>query len=239
MLRENLAFFVRGEDGAEYGPVSLEELREWVQENRAGIGTDVRLDEPGSIWQPWQSYPELVALLAEVQATGITPGLAGIVIAPLWRRILAFAIDLVFVCIPIMIICYTVLLICFPDWVTRDVVAFNQFLTDAQAGNQHPFNPPEIPLNAKVAANLISDIMMALYFTGFLAAHGKTPGKALLRLRVVDISGEKPGLMKAFLRAFVLIFSMSLLFIPLTYAFFNPQRRALHDLVADTCVVQA
>jgi uncharacterized RDD family membrane protein YckC len=45
--------------------------------------------------------------------------------------------------------------------------------------------------------------------------------------------------MKSFLRALVLIFSMSLFFIPFAYAFFNPQRRALHDFIAGTYVVEA
>ena len=86
---------------------------------------------------------------------------------------------------------------------------------------------------------MISDVVLALYFTGFHAAHGQTPAKALLRLRVVDSSGQKPGLAKALLRALALIFSMSLFFIPLVYAFLNPQRRTLHDFVAGTYVVKA
>ena len=73
----------------------------------------------------------------------------------------------------------------------------------------------------------------------FIAAHGQTPAKSLLRLRVVDQFGQKPDLLKVLLRAVVLIFSISLFFIPLTYAFFNPQRRALHDFVAGTYVVEA
>ena len=76
MLPENPTFFVRGEDGVEYGPVDLAELREWVAENRAGIGTEVKRDEPGSIWEPWQNFPELVALLAEVNVTEGEPELS-------------------------------------------------------------------------------------------------------------------------------------------------------------------
>jgi uncharacterized RDD family membrane protein YckC len=87
--------------------------------------------------------------------------------------------------------------------------------------------------------DLISDFILALYFTGFHAIHGKTPGKALLGLRVVEQSGHNPPVLKAFFRAVVLIFSMGLLFLPLLYVFLAPQRRALHDLVADTIVVDA
>jgi uncharacterized RDD family membrane protein YckC len=229
MLPEKNSFWIRGDDGQEYGPVDRDELRDWVRENRAGLGTEVRLDEPGAPWHPWQNYPELVALLAEAHATSPVPGLPGLVIAPMGRRVIAFALDLVLIIIPVLMICYTLALIFMPDWFVQAVVS----------GYQHPFSTPDLPLDANIVVNLIYDFMLALYFAGFLAAHGQTPAKALFRLRVVDQSGKKPGLVKSFLRALALIFSMSLLFLPFTYAFFNPQRRALHDFVAGTYVVEA
>src|SRR5277367_5676801 len=99
MLPENRSFMVRGDDGQEYGPVDLQELREWVQENRAGLGTDVRLDEPDADWQPWQAYPELIALLAEAHATGGDPAQPTMIIAPIWRRVIAFGLDLILISI--------------------------------------------------------------------------------------------------------------------------------------------
>jgi uncharacterized RDD family membrane protein YckC len=239
MLPENPSFLIRGDDGQEYGPVDLDEIREWVRENRAGLGTEVRRDEPGALWRPWQNYPELVALLAEAQVTSPVPDLPGLVIAPVGRRVGAFVLDLVLVIIPILIICYTVVLIFFPDWVVRDVVSFNQYMLDTESGNQHPFTPPDPPPYASVIAELISNSILALYFTGFHSAHGQTPAKTLLRLRVVDRSGQKPSVTKSFLRGLILIFSMNLLFLPFTYAFFNPQRRTLHDFIAGTYVVEA
>jgi uncharacterized RDD family membrane protein YckC len=229
MLPENPSFLIRGEDGQEYGPVDLAELRDWVQENRAGIGTDVRLAEPNAIWQPWQRYPELVALLAEVQVTSPIPGKPGLILAPLGRRMAAFALDLVLISILATPVLLTLAIIFLPDWFVQYVVVTSQ----------PPFTPPDLPLYPKLFANLLSDLMLALYFSGFHAAHGKTPAKALFRLRVVDSSGQKPDLLKSALRALVLIFSMGLLFLPLTYAFFNPQRRALHDFIAGTYVIEA
>ena len=219
---------VRGEDGQEYGPVDLAELREWVHENRAGLGTDVRLDEPGSHWQSWQTYPELIALLAEANAVG-PASFPAMIIAPIWRRALAFALDLIFISILVTPILFTLAIIYLPDWFIQYVVA----------SSQPPFTYADPPLNGKVIGSIISDVMLALYFTGFHAAHGKTPGKALLRLRVVDQAGNSPGIIASILRSFVLIFSMSILCIPFLYVFLNPQRRALHDLVADTCVVSS
>jgi uncharacterized RDD family membrane protein YckC len=229
MLPETHSFLIRGEDGQEYGPVDRDALRDWVRENRAGLGTEVRLDEPGAPWQPWQDYPELVALLAEVHVTSPVPGQPGLVIASLGRRVAAFALDLVLISILVTPIFLTLALVFLPDWVVQYVVV----------SSQPPLIPPDPPLHAKVIANLISDVVLALYFTGFHAAHGQTPAKALLGVRVVNPSGQKPRPVLAFLRALALIFSMSLLFIPFAYVFLNPQRRALHDFVAGTYVVKA
>src|SRR5271155_2215249 len=99
MLPENHAFLIRGDDGQEYGPVDLGALRAWVRENRAGLGTEVRRDEPGASWHPWQNYPELVALLAEVHVTGPLPPLPGLAVAPVWRRVVAWMIDIMLVAI--------------------------------------------------------------------------------------------------------------------------------------------
>jgi uncharacterized RDD family membrane protein YckC len=82
-------------------------------------------------------------------------------------------------------------------------------------------------------------VVLALYMAGFHAIHGLTPGKALMRIRVIGATGEKPTFVRAFARALVLIVSMGLFFIPFLYIFFNPQRRAFHDIVADTCVVNS
>ena len=227
MLPESHHFLIRGEDGLEYGPVSLDELRDWVQENRAGIGTEVRRDEPGADWKPWQTYPELIALLAEVHVTCPVPGLPGLVLAPFPRRVLAFGLDLVLISVLVTPIFITLALIFLPDWFVHYIVA----------AAQPPFTHPDVPSQAQIFANLISDFMLLLYFTLFQAAHGKTPAKQIFRLRVVDQRGQRPGLVKATLRALALIFSMSLFFLPLAYAFFNPQRRSLHDFIAGTYVV--
>ena len=235
MLPESHSFLIRGDDGEEYGPVDLAELREWVRENRAGLGTEVRRDQPDGTWNAWQTYPELVALVAEVNVTSPVPGLPGLVPAPIGRRVLAYGLDLVlafFLYLPIFI---TVALTSMPDFCQRYV----QYVHDLQASTQATFIPLEIPVHEQVVFNLIFNSVLALYVAGFHLAHGQTPAKSLLRLRVVDELGQKPNVVKALLRAFVMIFSMNLFFIPLTYAFFNPQRRALHDFLAGTYVVEA
>lgn len=229
MLPENRSFLIRGDDGQEYGPVDLRELREWVRENRAGLGTEVRRDDPGAAWNPFENYPELVALLAEAHASSPVPTLApGLVIAPIWRRIAALIADLILVSI-LFIPIVDLLGVFMPmDAITQ--AAMNPF------GVQQL--PPEM-LRQLLAFQLLSNAGLALYLTGFIAAHGRTPGKSIMRVRVVDENGVKPSLLNAFFRSVVLIISMGFFFLPFAFALFNPQRRTLHDLVAQTYVVEA
>ena len=227
MLPETRSFMIRGEDGEEYGPVDLEELREWVRENRAGLGTEVRRDEPGATWNSWQSYPELIALLAEVHATASMP--QGMAIAPLGKRALAFAMDLILSAILSFPILFALALIYMPDWCVQSALSSMQPQTP----------PPEVPLNDRIVGSIISDAILACYMAGFHAAHGRTPGKSLMHIKVVDQSGGNPPLLRSLIRALMLIVSIGLFFIPFSYIFFNPQRRALHDLAAETCVVDS
>jgi uncharacterized RDD family membrane protein YckC len=229
MLPEIHTYLIRGDDGQEYGPVDLNEMYSWVQENRAGLGTEVRIDEPDAPWRPWQDYPELIALLAQAHVTSPVPGLPGLVIAPMWRRVAAFGLDLILIMVLATPIFAILAVFFMPDW-------FVQYIA---ASYQPSFTPPEIPLFVKVWSNMTFNLVLTLYFAGFHLAHGQTPGKTLLRLRVVDSAGQKPSLAKSIIRALVLIISMNLLFLPLVYAFFNPSRRALHDFVADTYVIEA
>jgi uncharacterized RDD family membrane protein YckC len=231
MLPEIHSFFIRGEDGQEYGPVDLDELRGWVQENRAGLGTEVRIDEPDAPWHPWQNYPELIALLAEVHVTSPVPGVPGLVLAPMGRRMAAFAIDFFLAALissPLIIYMLTALS-GIPDLEERFLFTLV---------NPDVPTPPNVIFYGMMG-NLISSALMLLYFAGFVAVHARTPGKSIFHLRVVDASGQKPHVVKAVLRAIVLILSMNIFFLPMAYAFFNPQRRALHDFIVGTYVVEA
>lgn len=230
MLPENRDFWVRGDDDQEYGPVGLEELREWVQENRAGLGTSVRRDEPNAAWYPWQHYPELVALLAEARVTSPVPGLPGMAIASLGKRMLACVLDLILCSILATPMLYVVMAtIKVPNWEEQFMAALT-----------NPQSPPSPELlHYIMISNLLTYVVLLAYMAGFHAAHGQTPAKALLRLRVVDENGQKPSLAKTFIRGVAFVLSFYLYGIPFLYAFFNPQRRTFHDFIAGTYVVEA
>ncbi len=221
-------FIVRGDDGNDYGPVDLLELREWVRENRAGLGTTVRRDEPGALWQPWQYHPELVALLAEARVAGSTLSGTGLVLAPPVRRAAAFVIDMILIYIPVILIFMEVLSIGQPALMAH-------WMQTSSAGD---FSSPNFPPLYEALLDFLAFGGIILYMAGFHYAHGRTPGKSILGLRVVDENGEKPSASKSLLRAAVLSVSVFFLYLPLLYAFVHPQRRAIHDLVAGTSVVE-
>jgi len=54
-------YFMQGGDGKEYGPVSAEQLRQWLAEGRANAQTQVRLAEGGS-YQAFGTVAELIAV---------------------------------------------------------------------------------------------------------------------------------------------------------------------------------
>ena len=49
-----------GADGKEYGPVSAELLRDWIQQGRVSLQTQARL-EGSTDWKPLSGFPEFTA----------------------------------------------------------------------------------------------------------------------------------------------------------------------------------
>ena len=85
-------------------------------------------------------------------------------------------------------------------------------------------------------------IVLAGYFIYFWGLEGATPGKRIMGLRVTRPSTLGPqqpiGMQRAFLRL-VGITAGNILFVDMIVAFLHRDRRALHDLLADSIVVEA
>jgi len=98
---------------------------------------------------------------------------------------------------------------------------------DTFMGNAAPFGP----------LNFLGIILIASYITFFLGTYGQTPGKMLLRVKVVTYEGTIPSYGTALLRYVVSVFSGTIFFIGYITAFFNPQHQTWHDMAAKTYVV--
>jgi uncharacterized RDD family membrane protein YckC len=75
------------------------------------------------------------------------------------------------------------------------------------------------------------------YLWASLAVAGRTFGKLVVGLRVVDADGHPLSVRRALLRTIAFPLSFLLFFLGFVLALFQKQRRALHDLLAGTCEV--
>jgi uncharacterized RDD family membrane protein YckC len=98
--------------------------------------------------------------------------------------------------------------------------------------------PVELDLSdTPVAAGIALGVWAFLYFTYSLATTGRTIGKALLGTRVVRADGSDLRAGRAALRVLMMPLSFALFGIGLLLILIRKDRRALHDLIADTAEV--
>lgn len=87
-------------------------------------------------------------------------------------------------------------------------------------------------------AFLFIAILQIAYHSVFTAIYGASVGKMLCKIKVIKIDTlDKPRIFEAILRSFIRIVSVALFYIPLIVAFADPFRRALHDLVVKSIVI--
>ncbi len=81
-------------------------------------------------------------------------------------------------------------------------------------------------------------LLRVIYQTFFVWQSGMTPGKRLLKIKVIELdSGDIPSFQVAFLRATLRIISDSIFYLGYIFAYFNPLVQTLHDKLAKTIVV--
>ncbi len=78
----------------------------------------------------------------------------------------------------------------------------------------------------------------ATYTIGFWTAAGATPGKVLMKLKVVDEAGEQVQIDKATLRYVGYWVSAIVLFVGFLMIALRQDNRGLHDLIARTNVIR-
>ncbi len=142
----------------------------------------------------------------------------GLPLAPFWRRAVALALDFVIAGTLFMLIVYPIALLLFrlkviqPEGVVLLKMGFFQ--------------------------NWYSIVWLVLYFgLATYWGNGKTPGKALLRIRSVSLVHERIGLWHSLERA--LGYGASALEFGFGFVqyFIHPNRRTVHDRIAETIVV--
>ena len=94
---------------------------------------------------------------------------------------------------------------------------------------------PEWLVDALAASGFT--LVAVVYFVGFWATAGQTPGMRLLGLRVVSYAHAPLGVGRSAARLFGLALSIALCFAGFIPALFDGRRRALQDFLAHTLVV--
>jgi len=78
-----------------------------------------------------------------------------------------------------------------------------------------------------------------LYHWIFVALYGKTIGKIIMKIEVIDIQTlDKPSSMRALVRSIVRNFDEMFFYLGMAYAIVDPLNRAIHDIVGKCVVVE-
>lgn len=97
---------------------------------------------------------------------------------------------------------------------------------------------PVTAITYTMAFSGVGLLLMLAYGGLFLGKFGATPGKMALGLKVITAQGEQPGYWRGLGRSAGELVSGLILYIGYVMVSFDPQRRALHDFMADTRVVK-
>jgi uncharacterized RDD family membrane protein YckC len=145
-------------------------------------------------------------------------------IAPLQKRVGAFVIDDILVSLFIFIIFYEQLA---------------QIGSEVSTMSESSFLGIQSSMNAFLVANLLPIVLLkVLYHTFFIWQGGKTLGKYVMKIKVIDLErGEHPDFLKSLLRASVRIVSESFMYIGFIVALFLPLKQTMHDKLTNCVVV--
>jgi len=201
-------------DGERIGPYSLEEINRQLAAG-ALIPQDLGWSESSPGWKPLLSFVGVIVpggasstAFPTSLATPVTTGLPQF--AGFWIRGWALVIDAVIVGAFALLI---------PIW-----------LKSASAESAGP-----LALGPILQTLLVWIYMPALWFSPMQA----TAGQRICRLRVVDaMDGGRITFMRGLLRVLSMILSGLILGIGFLMAAFTERKRALHDMIAGTCVVK-
>jgi uncharacterized RDD family membrane protein YckC len=216
-----LHYKVTGGDGQAYGPVSLDELEQWIGQGRVVETTAVWRSDLDR-WQPAGDYLELAFVLKQARlptlpAAQIEPENAAVRPVGFLPRFIAYMVD------------YFVL--------TAVMTALFPLLKPF--GELKPTDNVMELIQQPVfwIATGVNVLVAGLFNVLFNGHFGATPGKILIGARIVNEDGSPVGYLKAAARYAAEWLSAISFGVGYLFVAFRPDRRALHDLLAGTRVV--
>jgi len=146
--------------------------------------------------------------------------------AGFWRRLIAYLIDSTIISIVLVIL-----------W----MIAMMAFFIGAATGEESAWipdlaNPTKIS-SVMIFIWLFLFVITIGYFTYFHGTTGRTPGKMLLGLQVVNEDGTPVTFGIAFLRSVSYLVSGVIFYLGFIWAAFDKRKQGWHDKIAGTVVI--
>jgi uncharacterized RDD family membrane protein YckC len=212
-----------GGDGAEYGPASLDELKNWIGDGRVAASTQVWRSDL-ALWTPAARYAELQQALARLQAS-VSPAALNQALraAGFWPRLGAYFLDRVVLVMLLAMIC---------QWKHWTMPVFPEVLNRVTC--QH-FIDESILFGQQVSPYLF--LLIVLYEVLLTGTFGATLGKMAVGAKIIGADGSPLGYSRALLRSLAARFTEMMLFVGYLWIIARSDKRGLHDLLAGTRVV--
>lgn len=120
----------------------------------------------------------------------------------------------------------------------QETKLFSQFITNLQHNQKLRQFIAQGKFKIVITIQVLQLIVLASYVLFFWTKYQATPGKMLISAKIVDAkTNKKPTIMQCVTRLFSYTISIIPLFIGFLIVPFNKQRKAFHDLIANTKVV--
>lgn len=225
-------FTIIGADGKEYGPVTAEQVRNWIATGRANLDTKAKAS--GSTeWRRLGDFAEFAEASPDgppVIAGAAAASVSGGELAGLGQRFLAALIDGA-----LKMLCWLPTSIPFGRTISEQVGSGAFSFPDIMAAYNRLW-PKSIPFL----------VVLVVVQAALITMRGQSIGKLLLRIRIVRTRlNTQAGFLHAYLLRSAVPWLLSQipilggLFWLVDISFiFGEQRRCIHDLIADTKVVK-
>jgi len=202
-----------GGDGVEYGPVGLEELKNWVLDGRVASGTQVWRSDL-SRWGSASNYTELRPELGRIEASEAESSVRPV---GFWPRVGAYLIDAIVL-----------------QGIFLAIWGPGPSTIPTTANGVPDFGALMREFGPQIQWFLLIQMVYNVFLNG---QFGATLGKLAIGARIVNADGSPLGFGRALLRFLSTIITQFTLGAGFLLTLIRPDRRALHDLLAGTRVI--
>ncbi len=102
----------------------------------------------------------------------------------------------------------------------------------------HGFNYPDFNYDQNPFFQMTRNALVFIYFVGYWAIDGKTPGKSLVGLKIINEStGKHPGIVKSTIRFIGYFISSLPVGLGFLWSLWHQKNKTWHDMMSGTVVV--